>query len=160
MQEEPNYARNDPILMQMSAKIDRAAEVQEYVLKILMQLSAKIDHLRNEIREQREGLQFMSDTIASEIAALTASVAAETSVEASAVTLIDGFAAQLAAAIAAAAAAGATPAQLQSLNTLTTTMGTSSTDLARAVAQNIQGGGTPSVSSPGAGTVSGAAMRR
>ena len=81
-------------------------------------------------------VQQMSDSVAAELATLQADVSAETTVEASAITLIQGFAAQLAAAVAAAQAAGATPAQLASLSTLGTTITTSSAALAAAVAAN------------------------
>ncbi len=78
-----------------------------------------------------------------EIAALTAQVATDTTVEGSAVTLIQGFAKQLAAAVAAATANGATPAQLASLTALGTTVETNSAALAAAVAANIVTPPTP-----------------
>ncbi len=71
-----------------------------------------------------------------EIAALTAQVATDTTVEGSAVKLIQGFAAQLAAAVAAAGANGATPTQLASLTDLGKTVETNSAALAAAVAAN------------------------
>ena len=71
-----------------------------------------------------------------QITALTAQVAANTSVENSALVLINGFAAQLATAVAAAAAAGATPTQLKSLTDLGTAIKTSDDALAAAVAAN------------------------
>jgi hypothetical protein len=77
-----------------------------------------------------------TDTLTAEIAALQADVAADSTVEASAVTLIDGFAAQLAAAVAAASAAGATPDQLSALNALHTSIEASSAGLSAAVAAN------------------------
>ena len=70
------------------------------------------------------------------IAALTAEVANNTSVEKSAAALINGFAKQLADAVAAAQAAGATPAQLQSLTDLSTSLAANDSDLAAAVAAN------------------------
>lgn len=76
------------------------------------------------------------DSLTTEIAALTQAVADEQAVEASAVTLINGFAAQLAAAVAAAQAQGATPDQLAALNALVGQIGTSSQALAAAVAAN------------------------
>ena len=81
-----------------------------------------------------------------EITQLTAQVANDTTVEGSAVTLIDGFAAQLAAAVAAAAAAGATPAQLASLQALGTALTNNNTSLAAAVAANTTPASTPSSS--------------
>lgn len=84
-----------------------------------------------------EGI-IMSDTSAlgTEIAALTVQVTNDTSVEASATTMIAGFSAQLAAAIAAAQAAGATPDQLASLTALGGDLDTGSAALAAAVAAN------------------------
>jgi len=70
------------------------------------------------------------------IAALQAEVANNTTVEKSAVTLLQGLSSQLAAAIAAAANAGATPAQLQALTDLQTALNTNDTDLAAAIAAN------------------------
>ena len=70
------------------------------------------------------------------IAALTAQVTNDTTVEGSAKKLIDGFAAQLAAAVAAAAAAGATPAQLDQLTQLGAALDSASADLAASVAAN------------------------
>lgn len=70
------------------------------------------------------------------ISALQTEVTNNTTVIGSAETLINGFAAQLAAAIAAALAAGATDAQLQSLTDLNTTLTANDTALAAAVAAN------------------------
>lgn len=85
------------------------------------------------------------DSLALEITTLQADVTAEQTVEASAVTLINGFAAQLAAAVAAAQAAGATPDQLTALSTLGSQISASSATLAQAVAAN-----TPAASAPAA----------
>lgn len=71
-----------------------------------------------------------------QITALTKEVANNTTVEASALTLISGLKAQLAAALAAAAAAGATPAQLASLTSLQTSLAANDTALAAAVGAN------------------------
>lgn len=70
------------------------------------------------------------------IAALQAEVAKNTSIEKSALALIQGFGAQLAAAVAAALAAGASAAQLQSLTDLQTSLATNDDELAAAVAAN------------------------
>ena len=70
------------------------------------------------------------------IAALQTEVANNTTVEKSALALINGFAAQLAAAVAAAQAAGATTAQLQAITDLQTTLASNDTELASAVAAN------------------------
>ena len=71
-----------------------------------------------------------------QIATLQATVANDTTVEQSAITLISGLATQLQAALAAAQAAGATPAQLQSLADLQTQITSNSTALAAAVTAN------------------------
>jgi hypothetical protein len=71
-----------------------------------------------------------------QITALTAQVKANTDVENSALVLIQGFSARLAAAIAAAGAAGATPAQLQALTDLGTAIKTGDDELAAAVVAN------------------------
>jgi hypothetical protein len=78
----------------------------------------------------------MADTFDAELQTLTANVANLTTVDGSAVALINGFAAQLAAAVAAAQAAGATPAQLQSFSDLNTAVSTQSASLAAAVTAN------------------------
>ena len=67
---------------------------------------------------------------------LTGKVAAETSVDASAVAALNGIAQLLKDALAAAAAAGATPVQLQALTDLSTTMTTNRDALAAAVTAN------------------------
>ncbi len=74
------------------------------------------------------------------IAALQAEVANNTTVEKSALALIQGFGAQLKAAVDAALAAGATDAQLASLTNLQTTIAANDAELANAVQQ---GTGTP-----------------
>lgn len=73
------------------------------------------------------------------IAALTTQVQNDTTVIGSAVTLIQGFKAQLDAAVAAALAAGATPTQLAALKALGDSITASDTDLAAAVAANTPG---------------------
>ena len=67
---------------------------------------------------------------------LKADVAAERTVIDGAIALINGFAAQLAAAVAAAQSAGATPAELQSLTDLHNAIITQTTALASAVTAN------------------------
>jgi hypothetical protein len=78
----------------------------------------------------------MSDSVGAELTNLTAAVAAETAADQAALTLINGFAAQLAAAVAAATAAGATAEQLQTFATLNTELQANATALAAAVAAN------------------------
>lgn len=74
--------------------------------------------------------------LADNITQLQADVAQLTTVDASAEALINGFAAQLVAAVAAAQAAGASPAQLQALTDLSTAIETQSSGLAAAVSAN------------------------
>lgn len=76
------------------------------------------------------------DSLSAEITTLQAQVANDTAVETSALTLIDGIQAQIAAAVAAATAAGATQAQLAQLASLSAQLATNNTALAAAVAAN------------------------
>jgi hypothetical protein len=78
-------------------------------------------------------LQMAISDVTSALAQLQSDVTAETTVNQSAITLIQGFPALLAAAIAAATAAGATPAQLQSFTDLSTGIEAQTTALAAAV---------------------------
>jgi hypothetical protein len=82
-------------------------------------------------------------TIDSDIAELQSDVAALTTTVGSAVALIDGFAAQLAAAQSAALAAGATPEELSVLTALHASISAQTTALAAAVAAN-----TPAAPAP------------
>ena len=70
------------------------------------------------------------------IAALTTTVEEETTVEKSALALIQGISAQIAAAVAAATAAGATTAQLAALTDLQTKLAANDTELSAAVLAN------------------------
>lgn len=67
------------------------------------------------------------------LAALQLEVANNTSVEKSALALIQGFGAQLQAAVEAALAQGATPAQLQSITDFQSTLAANDSELAAAV---------------------------
>jgi hypothetical protein len=102
----------------------------------LAKLQVSIDALTKESTQEMEALD-------DKIASLTSQVASNTTVIGSATTLINGFAAQLAAAVSAAQAAGATPAQLQSLTDLQTTIAANDTALATAIAAN-----TPAAPAP------------
>ncbi len=70
------------------------------------------------------------------ISDLTAAVTKETTVEASAVVLLNGIPALIAKAVADATAAGATPTELASLNALGVAIAASSAPLAAAVTAN------------------------
>ncbi len=109
-------------------------------------IEGKLDQvLLNQAQEQKT-MAKLDDAIT----ALTAQVATDTTVIASAVTLINGIAAQIAAAVAAATAAGATPAQLAAITALGTSLATSDAALAAAVAANTPAGtgGGPTPKSP------------
>lgn len=100
------------------------------------QIKAQLGRIEDLLINFYAGVKKAMAALDDEITQLTAQVANDTTVEASAVTLINGFAAQLAAAVAAAAAAGATPAQLAALQALGTTITANNTSLAAAVAAN------------------------
>ena len=76
------------------------------------------------------------NTLDTEIAALQAQVTQNVTVEGSAITLISGIAAQIAAAVAKATAAGATPAELQAVTDLGTSLSASAASLSTAVTAN------------------------
>jgi hypothetical protein len=78
-----------------------------------------------------------------QIAALQTAVANETSVDQSAITLLNGIPALIQAAVTQAQAAGATPAQLKALTDLGTTIGANATGLAAAVTANTPPPPTP-----------------
>jgi hypothetical protein len=78
----------------------------------------------------------MSGSIDTAIADLTARVQADTDATNAAATMINGFAAQLAAAVAAAQSAGATTAQLQSFTDLGTKIQANADALSAAVTAN------------------------
>lgn len=109
-------------------------------------------HLGDDVREFfnffKTEIKQMAEVLQDKIDQLTAQVARNTTVEASASALIKGFAAQLAAAVAAASAAGATPVQLQALTDLGASIGAADDDLSAAVAAN-----TPA--DPGSGDTGG-----
>ena len=77
-----------------------------------------------------------TNALDTQIANLTADVAAETTVEESAITLITGIPGMIAVAVAQATAAGATPAELAAVTALGTSITNSSSKLAAAVTAN------------------------
>lgn len=95
----------------------------------LDRIEAKLDQL---LGQEKTHMAKLDD----EITALTSEVTNNTSVENSAIKVIQGISAQIAAAVAAATAAGATTAQLASLTSLQTTLAANDTALAAAVAAN------------------------
>lgn len=92
--------------------------------------------LIKEIRCLREELLEKMAQLDDQIAALTAKVTQNTSVITSAITVINGIQAQVQAAVTAALAAGATPAELQALTDLATSLDSNDTALANAIAAN------------------------
>lgn len=90
-------------------------------------------HWIRQLLQQEEGQMAQIDD---EITQLTSDVAAERGAVDSAVTLINGFAAKLDAAVAAAHAAGATPAQLKAITDLSVSVVAQGVDLSAAVAAN------------------------
>ncbi len=108
--------------------------------KILARVNAIWEWLQSsgydQISKQLDRMEAKMTAMDDNITALQADVAADTTAVASAITLIDGFAAQLAAAIAAAQAAGGTPAQLQALTDLHTAVTANTAGLSAAVAAN------------------------
>ena len=96
----------------------------------------RLDQVMGMLHAIRQDIKTMSGSIDDAIANLTARVQADTDATNAAATMINGFAAQLAAAVAAAQSAGATPAQLQSLTDLGTTIQANADALATAVSAN------------------------
>lgn len=88
----------------------------------------------------------MYASIQEALTALTATVAAETAADKSAIALINGIPALIAQQVAAAQAAGATPAQLQGFTDLGNQLAGSAADLAAAVTAN-----TPAAPATGGG---------
>ena len=125
----------------MSYEAEQQLKITETYLQTI---NLRLDNILNNL--QAIGQQLV-DTLAAlnrlethmtamddEIAALQADVTAEGTVIDSAVTMIEGFSAQLAAAVAAASAAGATPTQLQALTDLDTAIKAKAGELSAAVA--------------------------
>ncbi len=94
----------------------------------------RIEKKLDRIIQQQERELIKMAKLDDAITALTAEVAKDTTVIASAITLIKGIAAQIQAAVDAALAAGATPAQLKALTDLQASVAANDTALAAAVA--------------------------
>lgn len=106
------------------------------LLCALVNLPAEVSRLRDEMRYLMQRIIQLVTALDAKITALQASVAHNTEVEESAITLITGLKTQLDAAIAAAASGGATPEQLSSLVDLSGALDTEGGKLAAAVAAN------------------------
>ncbi len=115
-------------------------DVTPTLQSLLQGISDKLSTIISNQQKEQISMAALDD----QITALTIEVANNTTVEASALTLIRGLKTQLATALAAAAAAGATPVQLASLTSLVGTLTTSDAALAAAVGANI----TPPVVGP------------
>ncbi len=94
----------------------------------------RIEKKLDRIIQQQERELIKMAKLDDAITALTAEVSKDTTVIASAITLIKGIAAQIQAAVDAALAAGATPAQLKALTDLQASVAANDTALAAAVA--------------------------
>jgi hypothetical protein len=105
---------------------------------ILLQVLQLIVSFRNS--KELKAMNATADSLVAEISGLQTDVANDTTVVGSVVTLIQGLATQLAAAIAAAGSNGATPDQLAALNALQTQINTNASTLAAAVAANTPAG--------------------
>jgi len=113
-------------------------------------LDKKLDLILGKLKELEIRMSQTDDAIAK----LQGDVSAENNVVNSAITLLNGLSAQLAAALAAAANAGATPAQLQALSDLATSIEGSSASLAQAVANNTAPPGQPTPTATATDTTS------
>lgn len=113
----------------MAERVEQIFQTQQYILQELKRMSTA------------------ANALDAQIANLTADVAAETTVEQSAITLINGIPTLIANAVAAAQAAGATPAELAALTALGTSITNSSAGLAAAVTANTPAPAAPPASS-------------
>jgi|HubBroStandDraft_2_1064218.scaffolds.fasta_scaffold07588_10 hypothetical protein len=95
----------------------------------LDRIEAKLDALT---KQEQKDMAVLDD----DLTALTTQVAANTSVIGSAVAMINGIGAQIAAAVAAATAAGATPAQLAAVVALQSTIQNDDGTLSAAILAN------------------------
>jgi hypothetical protein len=108
-------------------------------------LAKAFDVAQSITTQKLEALTMAATQLQTQIAALQAEVAKDTTVIGGATTLINGFGARLEAAINAAMTAGVAPADLQALTDLQTQLGTSSDALAAAVAANTPADSAPAV---------------
>jgi hypothetical protein len=126
-------------------------EDSEDFQKILSALKRIEDRL--ETIDRRQAAQFQKEEklmakLQDAIDALTLQVTNETTVEQSAITLINEIPVLIAAAVAQAQLQGATSAQLTALTNLATTIQNNAANLATAVAANTPSAGVPAITSP------------
>lgn len=110
-------------LDELDAALNRVAD------KVALKLQLSLALLTQKVNE-------MSGTVDAALADLTAKVENETTVNASAVALINGFPALIAQAVAAAQAAGATPDQLAAFDALGKSIQANADELASSVSAN------------------------
>jgi hypothetical protein len=120
-----HYVHFDPIKITLTEETAASADA-------LAPLLAAITALQKDVQAM-SGTQSALDQA---IASLQAQVTQETTVNQSAVTLLNGIPALIQAAVSQAQAAGATPAQLQALTDLGTTIASNTSGLSAAVTAN------------------------
>lgn len=114
--------------------INVVVELGPNLQRLLQGVSAKLDTIiSNQIKEQ-VAMSKLDD----EVGTLAADVTKQTSVEQSAITLLNSIGGLIAKAVQDAIAAGATPGQIASIRAVHDTVTTNTTELAAAVAANIQ----------------------
>jgi hypothetical protein len=147
-----------PVLAGMPAS-GRKPDTVERIGPALLEYLAGIDRKLDCVLSLLEKVITMSDTVQNELNALTAAVANETTIDQSAVTLIQGIPALIQAAVNAALAEGATPTQLASFSALNAQLQQNATALQAAVTANTPAPQAPASVAGGASatTVTGGA---
>jgi hydroxymethylglutaryl-CoA reductase len=115
---------------------DTTQEVVHAIANLWAHLDQQFSTQNQAIASLTARINIMSTTLQSGIDTLTAEVTRQTTVNASALALINGFSARLQAAIDAATAAGASPAQTAQLTALATTLTSNDDALAAGVTAN------------------------
>jgi hypothetical protein len=113
--------------------------LEQLVISKLDEIIRRLTRIETLVKLQGDNMSQLDDAIT----ALTAQVAAEATVDASAVALLNGIPTLIANAVAQATAAGATPAQLAAIANLGTALQAAQAPLAAAVAAN-----TPAAPAP------------
>jgi len=120
--------------MNTLTSIDEFANIHLHVDPITVNVVHRADpELIELIKSLKGDIAIMSATVQQALDELTADVTQETTVDQSAVTLIQGMPALISAAVASALAAGATPAQLAAFDALNVSLQANATALAAAV---------------------------
>jgi hypothetical protein len=137
--------------MPITLVVDLSPDTRDFLMRLFgpsPPTTTRIEAMFAQILANQTMEQTAMAALDDDLTALQAQIATDATVEASAVTLIQGIAGQVAAATAAALAAGATPAQLATLTGLTTSLAANDTALAAAVAANTPAAPTPAVALP------------